>query len=99
MKDVMLFSLFATFLALLPSVSSIAEEEGFSVEEHLKLERNHNKQNNPTTIWKFQISAPTDRDVYIPSFFWYSARPYMDSTLPPVFGNQIYIKKDKDIEE
>ena len=94
MRALILYILISASAVLFLSVLSMADEEGYSVEEHLKLERKHNIQDNPTNIWRFQISTPRDGDVYPPAYFWFSARPYMDSTLPPVYGNQIYLRKD-----
>lgn len=83
----MLFVVFAAFTVSLLSVSIMAEED-------LEFQRRYNKQDNPINLWHFQLSTPSKRTDYPPSFLCYSGRPYMDSTLPPIFGNQIYLGKD-----
>lgn len=90
MRELALYVLISSFIVSLLSVSIVAEED-------LEFERKYNKQDNPINLWHFRISTPSKRADYPPSFLWYSARPYMDSTLTPFYGNQIYIKKD--IEE
>lgn len=91
MRKFTLYILISAFTVSLLSVSIMAEEDD------LEFKREYNKQDNPINLWHFQISTPSKRTDYPPSFLWYSGRPYMDSTLTPIFGNQIYIKKD--IEE
>lgn len=88
MRKLTLYVLISAFLVSLFSVSILAEEND------LEFQRKYNKQDNPINLWHFQISTPSKRADYPPSFLWYSARPYMDSTLVPIFGNQIYIRKD-----
>jgi len=65
-------------------------------EDDLEFQRKYNKQDNPINLWHFQISTPSKTTDYPPSFLWYSGAPYMDSTLSPLFGNQIYIRKNKE---
>lgn len=92
MKKLMIFILFSVSLVCLFAVSSIAQEE------NLEFERNHNKQENPVTFWHFQISTPSKRSDYPPSFLWHSDRPFQDDILSPYFGNKIVIKNNnKDI--
>jgi hypothetical protein len=88
MRALALYIIITAFIASLLSVSIMAEEE------NLEFQRYHNKQDNPIRLWHFQISTPSKRTDYPPSFLWYSGRPYMDSTLTPIYGNQIYIRKD-----
>jgi hypothetical protein len=88
MRDFILYILISAFLVSLLSVSTMAEEKD------LEFHKKYNKQDNPINLWHFQISPPPKNADYPPSFLWYSARPYMDSTLLPVFGNRIYIKKN-----
>jgi hypothetical protein len=88
MRELTLYIIITAFIASLLSVSIMAEEE------NLEFQRYHNKQDNPIRLWHFQISTPSKRTDYPPSFLWYSGRPYMDSTLTPIYGNQIYIRKD-----
>ncbi len=87
MKRLTLYILFATLITALLSISIMAEED-------LEFEQKYNKQDNPIKFWHFQISTPSTRADYPPSFLWYSGGPYMDSTLTPFYGNQIYIKND-----
>jgi hypothetical protein len=87
MRDSILYILISAFLVSLLSVSTMAEEKD------LEFQKKYNKQDNPINLWHFQISTPPKSTDYPPPFLWYSARPYMDSTLLPVFGNRIYIKK------
>jgi hypothetical protein len=91
MRELTLYTIITALVASLLSVSIMAEEE------NLEFQRHHNKQDNPIKLWHFQLSTPSKRADLPPSFLWFSGRPYMDSTLPPIYGNQIYIKKD--IEE
>ena len=88
MRKLILYILIGAFTVSLLTVSIMAEEDD------LEFQRKYNKQDNPINLWHFQISTPSKRPDYPPSFLWYSGRPYMDSTLTPIFGNQIYIKKD-----
>jgi hypothetical protein len=88
MRKLILYIIITAFTVSLLSVSIMAEEDD------LEFKREYNKQDNPINLWHFQISTPSKRTDYPPSFLWYSGRPYMDSTLTPIFGNQIYIKKD-----
>lgn len=90
MRKLALYVIITAFIASIPSVSIMAEED-------LEFERKYDKQDNPVNLWHFQISTPSKRADYPPSFLWYSGRPYTDSTLIPFYGNQIYIRKD--IEE
>ncbi|MGB7291424.1 MAG: hypothetical protein WBD99_04545 [Thermodesulfobacteriota bacterium] len=88
MRELTLYMIIAALITSLLSVSIMAEEDD------LEFQRKYNKQDNPISLWYFQISAPSKRTDYPPSFLWYTGRPYMDSTLTPIFGNQIYIRKD-----
>jgi hypothetical protein len=88
MRELILYILISFFVVSLLSVSIMAEEDD------LEFQQKYNKQDNPINLWHFQISTSSKRTDYPPSFLWYSGRPYMDSTLTPIFGNQIYIKKD-----
>ena len=88
MRKLIIYILFSAFIVSLLSVSIMAEEDD------LEFQRKYNKQDNPISLWHFQISTPSERTDYPPSFLWYLGAPYMDSTLTPIFGNRIYIKKD-----
>jgi hypothetical protein len=88
MKGFMSFVVLSAFIVSLLSVSIKADEKD------LEFQQKYNKQDNPVNLWHFQISTPSKRADYPPSFLWYSGRPYMDSTLLPIFGNQIYIRKN-----
>jgi hypothetical protein len=87
MRKLTLYILVSAFIVSLLSVSIMAEED-------LEFQRKYNKQDNPVNLWHFQISTPSKRADYPPSFLWYSGGPYMDSTLLPIFGNQIYIRRN-----
>jgi hypothetical protein len=88
MRELTLYVLISAFVVSLLSVSIKAEEDD------LEFQRKSNRQDNPVSLWHFQISTPSKRTDYPPSFLWYTGRPYMDSTLLPIFGNQIYIRKN-----
>jgi hypothetical protein len=90
MRGLTLYIIATTLATLILSVSIKAEEGD------LEFQRKYNKQDNPINLWHFQISTPSKRAAYPPSFLWYSGAPYMDSTLSPLFGNQIYIRKNKE---
>ena len=90
MRTFLVLAVFAAFIVSIGSLLSVS----IMAEEDLEFQRNYNKQDNPINLWHFQISTPSKRTDYPPSLLWYSGRPYMDSTLTPIFGNQIYIKKD-----
>lgn len=87
MRAFVILAVFSALIPLLLSVSIIAKED-------LELQRHYNRQDNPSFLWHLQISTPSKRADYPPSFIWYSGAPYKESTLSPIFGNQIYFKKD-----
>jgi len=56
----------------------------------------HKKQNGydtPKTFWRFEIRTPTQKPSYPPYFLWDKDQPFLESSLPLLFGNQIFIKK------
>ncbi len=86
MRELALYLIVTALMTCLLSVPIIAEEED------LEFERNHNKQENPVNFWRFQISTPSRKSDYPPSFLWHSDRPFQDDILSPYFGNRIVIK-------
>lgn len=71
------------------SAKSSDENVGFSLEKNYS-PRVPNKRSY--SLWHFQITT-TDQDDYPPSFLSYSHRAFSYSTLRPLYGNKIIIKK------
>jgi len=71
------------------SAKSTDEDVGFNIEKNYSPPVPNRRS---YSLWHFQITT-TEPDDYPPSFLRYSHRAFSYSTIPPLYGNKIMIKK------
>ncbi|MGB7291363.1 MAG: hypothetical protein WBD99_04240 [Thermodesulfobacteriota bacterium] len=105
MKKILLITIFAVGISFLHHSFGTETNESQKVEPGsaesndedvgFNLEKNYSPpvpNKRSYSFWHFQITT-TDQDDYPPSFLRYSHRAFSYSTLPPLYGNKIIIKK------